>query len=336
MADEKKKLSTQDILAMARAQSSGGSEQKKETPPQAEEQPAGDSGPAAPPPASSDAPKSTADILAAARAQKKQAPSPPASGSGAAPKSTADILAAARAQSGAKPGAGPDESKPAAKTKPAATPVSKGDLPPVEEMVKAFTGSVTPQPPKKPKTPVIPVRPAKPAAKTEEPRRNFLFSLVSTPFALAWTLMVLMGGGITLATARFMMPNVLVEPPSKFKIGPPSDYGFGTVATKWKSQFGVWIVHTEYQGQKEIYALASVCTHLGCTPNWLEGEQKFKCPCHGSGFYINGINFEGPAPRPLERVGISLGADGMLEVDKGVKFQEELGQWSDTSSYVIV
>ena len=33
-------------------------------------------------------------------------------------------------------------------------------------------------------------------------------------------------------------------------------------------------------------------TALGCTPNWLEAEFKFKCPCHGSGFYISGINFE--------------------------------------------
>ena len=44
-------------------------------------------------------------------------------------------------------------------------------------------------------------------------------------------------------------------------------------------------------------------------------EQKFKCPCHGSGFYITGINFEGPAPRPLERWAISIGDDGQLVVD---------------------
>jgi cytochrome b6-f complex iron-sulfur subunit len=187
-----------------------------------------------------------------------------------------------------------------------------------------------------PPQPKIPTRPPKTAKVEEEPRRNFLLSLVATPFALGWTLMVLLGGWATLLAARFMMPNVLVEPPSKFKIGPPSDYGFGTVATKWKSQFGIWVVHTDYNGRKMIYALISVCTHLGCTPNWLEGEQKFKCPCHGSGFYISGINFEGPAPRPLERAGISLGADGMLEVDKSVKFQEELGQWNDSASYVEV
>ena len=88
------------------------------------------------------------------------------------------------------------------------------------------------------------------------------------------------------------------------------------------------------QVEDQIVALASVCTHLGCTPNWLEGEQKFKCPCHGSGFYINGINFEGPAPRPLERVGVQLASDGTLEVDKAVKFQEEKGQWEDAKSFV--
>jgi nitrite reductase/ring-hydroxylating ferredoxin subunit len=82
-------------------------------------------------------------------------------------------------------------------------------------------------------------------------------------------------------------------------VGFPSNFAPGQVETKFIQQYGVWIVNYEYNGQPEIYALRSVCTHLGCTPNWLEGEQKFKCPCHGSGFYKDGINFEGPAPRPL-------------------------------------
>ena len=108
------------------------------------------------------------------------------------------------------------------------------------------------------------------------------------------------------------------------------------VEEKFKAQFGVWVVNTEYQGKREIFALRTVCTHLGCTPNWLEGEQKFKCPCHGSGFYKDGINFEGPAPRPLERYAIQLADDGQLEVDKSKLFQEELGQWNDPASFVPV
>lgn len=65
-----------------------------------------------------------------------------------------------------------------------------------------------------------------------------------------------------------------------------------------------------------LYALFAKCTHLGCTPRWLPAENKFKCPCHGSGFYKDGTNFEGPAPRPLDRFKIELAEDGQLVVDK--------------------
>lgn len=163
------------------------------------------------------------------------------------------------------------------------------------------------------------------------------WGLLMTPFMAAWAALGTVGGIGTLGIARFMFPNVLVEPPSKFKVGPASDYPLNTVSNKWKDQFGIWIVHTDqYEGKNMIFALASVCTHLGCTPNWLDGEQKFKCPCHGSGFYMTGINFEGPAPRPLERMGLRIAEDGMLEVNKSVKFQEEMGQWADSTSYVEV
>jgi cytochrome b6-f complex iron-sulfur subunit len=162
-----------------------------------------------------------------------------------------------------------------------------------------------------------------------------VWGVLMTPFAAAWAALGAVTGISVLGTARFMFPNVLTEPPSKFKVGPASDYPLNTVSNKWKDQFGVWIVHTDqYEGKNLIFALTSVCTHLGCTPNWLDGEQKFKCPCHGSGFYITGVNFEGPAPRPLERAGLRIAEDGMLEVDKSVKFQEEMGQWTDPTSFV--
>jgi cytochrome b6-f complex iron-sulfur subunit len=133
-----------------------------------------------------------------------------------------------------------------------------------------------------------------------------------------------------------MFPNILTEPPSRFKVGFKDNFPPGQVDTKFVATNGVWVVNGEYNGQQQIYALRTVCTHLGCTPNWLEGEQKFKCPCHGSGFYKDGINFEGPAPRPLERYAIKVGDDGQLEIDKSKMFQEELGQWADPSSFVNV
>ncbi len=215
-----------------------------------------------------------------------------------------------------------------------------GERPSVAEMVRAAREGKTAEAvtePAKPRLPAKPVLPGK-AKGADATRRSFFgqaVQWVTEPFMTGWAAMIAIGGIWSLAVARFMMPNMIVEPPTRFKIGPPSDYPIGMVSTKWTASRGIWVVHTDsYDGRNLVYALLSVCTHLGCTPNWLDGEQKFKCPCHGSGFYINGINFEGPAPRPLERVGLRLAEDGMLEIDKSVKFQEELGQWADPSSYV--
>ena len=155
---------------------------------------------------------------------------------------------------------------------------------------------------------------------------------------LAWGAFTAASAGCLAATGRFMFPNVLNEPPQQFAIGFPEDYGVG-VDERFKDRFGVWVVRTENDFTHEasgFYALFSVCTHLGCTPNWLSAENKFKCPCHGSGFRPTGINFEGPAPRPLERTRILRAEDGQIVVDKSRKFQEELGQWTDPESFLPI
>ncbi len=341
------KPSTNDILSKIRAKNAAAA---SATEPPAESTPgqpladvpnAAAAAPATPKPAA--VPAGTASILAAIKKPVAAASvATPAATAGAA-KSPADIMAAIRAKSGAAlaaaPAAGPVASAPVAKTE--VKTVAPGMSP--ADMIKAIRSSSegVPTPPKVvlPAKPLSAKAPASKAATPEVARRSFLediFAVLLSPVFIAWSAFV---GSLTasgLAVARFMMPNVLVEPPTKFKIGPPNDYSPGTVSTKWQAQFNVWIVNGEVDGAQMIYALSTVCTHLGCTPNWLEGEQKFKCPCHGSGFYKNGVNFEGPAPRPLERVGLRLAEDGMLEVDKSVKFQKELGQWANPSSYVGV
>lgn len=307
------KLSSAEILAKIRAQKSGAASATPAQVAPAPEQPAAAPAPAAPKPAPAAKPGSTSDILAAIRAGKGGA-AVPASAVPAAPAS-----------------------------KPAVAAVSGAPKPSVEEMLKAVRGGLAASAtaaPVAPTKPDIVITPQKPPSMKEKKaaagttRRSFV-AVCFSPLVLAFTAMATTSLLWLLDLARFMFPNVLVEPPTSFKIGPPSDYPLGMVSTKWLAARGVWIVHTDqYKGRNLIYALASVCTHLGCTPNWLEGEQKYKCPCHGSGFYINGINFEGPAPRPLERVGLKLASDGQLEVDKSVKFQEEMGQWEDSNSFV--
>ena len=332
------KISTADILAKIRAEKQGAAA-------------------VVPVATSVPAPTPTANAPAAEAAPAPIAPAPKAAPPAAKPSSPADIMAAIRAQ-GAKKAQGADApasavaaagdasaAKAAPAAKPAAVAVAASDGPKlsVEEMLKAVRGETALVPaaaamivaPAKPALPPMPVKPV--AAKDKKAgtdRRSFIAACLS-PLAIAWSSMAATSLVWLLDLARFMFPNVLVEPPTKFKIGSPSDYPLGTVSTKWLAARGVWIVHTDqYKGKNLIYALASVCTHLGCTPNWLEGEQKYKCPCHGSGFYVTGVNFEGPAPRPLERVGIRVAPDGMLEVDKSVKFQEEMGQWQDPNSFV--
>lgn len=185
-----------------------------------------------------------------------------------------------------------------------------------------------------------PSSPALSAGKPAPCRRRFLSRLfaasLASPLAIGFSTLAVSFLLWLLGLARFLFPNIAIEPPTKFKVGFPDDYADGQVEAKYKARFGVWVVRHEHEGQPQIYALRAVCTHLGCTPLWLEGEQKFKCPCHGSGFYKDGINFEGPAPRPLERYAIRVADDGQLEVDKNRMFQEELGQWRDSASFVHV
>ena len=169
------------------------------------------------------------------------------------------------------------------------------------------------------------------ATSTVEVGRRSFFAKVAT----GWTLFTAASTLGLVATARFMFPNDLFEPPTKFRIGFPDEYGVskdGMVDERFKKQYGIWIV----RNLDGFYILSTVCTHLGCTPNWLEAESKFKCPCHGSGFYRTGINFEGPAPRPLERFKVGLAPDGQIEVDKALKYQQEKGQWSDPNAFLTL
>jgi len=134
----------------------------------------------------------------------------------------------------------------------------------------------------------------------------------------------------SLALLRFMFPRVLFEPKTYFKAGFPDEYPVGVVNTNYVKTQRVWIIR-EKEG---FYALLAKCTHLGCTPYWLKNENKFKCPCHGSGFTKEGINFEGPAPRALERVKITLAEDGQLLIDKGKVFVYEKGEWNDPEAFL--
>jgi len=347
MAD-KKKMSVAEMLAAARKSDGGQSDAPEPEQPVAEtEAAAPEASEAAAPSAPAAQPKpvpklgsadrpSVAEMMAMARkgdaeggkaaakpaaekpkpAAKKQgaAKAAPAKAAPAEPRDTASILASARKSSKAGP-MNKAEAAAKAKADPAAKPAKRKIV-------------VPPMPEKPAYAQASPYASPKTEEAADESRRNFMslgfWSLGAA--TLFWTL----------ASVKFMFPNVLREAPSKFKVGLPDAFPPGQVSTKYKAQFAVWIANSQFNGQQQIYALKSVCTHLGCTPNWLEAEQKYKCPCHGSGFYKDGINFEGPAPRPLERYAIAISDDGQIEIDRSQTFQEEMGQWEDPSCFIPV
>jgi len=151
-------------------------------------------------------------------------------------------------------------------------------------------------------------------------------------------------GAGTGALARLMYPRVLFEPSTQVKLGKPTDYQINEVSEKWIKDYRLWMIRVS----DGLFAIYAKCTHLGCTPRFLTAENKFKCPCHGSGFRgidasvglpnITGINFEGPAPRPLERCKIGLAEDGQVVVDFGITFRYELTDatknWSAPNAFL--
>ncbi len=134
----------------------------------------------------------------------------------------------------------------------------------------------------------------------------------------------------TLAFLRLLYRRAPVQPPTVFEAGQVADYRPGTVSERFLRSWRVFIVR---QGGR-VFALHARCTHLGCTPRWNARGAKFKCPCHGSGFHRDGQNFEGPAPRPLDRAKVWVDAEGRLLVDVGERF--EVSRWDTPGAAVEV
>lgn len=59
--------------------------------------------------------------------------------------------------------------------------------------------------------------------------------------------------------------------------------------------------HVAHLEDDSLIVLYGVCTHLGCLPQWINTNDRFECPCHGSKFERDGLYIEGPAPRSLDR-----------------------------------
>ena len=194
------------------------------------------------------------------------------------------------------------------------------------------SSALTPPPP--PAAPPAPKPVAKPAGKppavivesvpdppVNKKRRRIIWLSISA-FLTTCLLMFL----------RFFLPRSITEPSSTFKIGFPGDYSLG-VDTKYQQQYRIWVDKTS----DRLFVVYARCTHLGCTPDWKASENKFKCPCHGSGYDSEAINFEGPAPRPMDRAYVELDAEGQIRVDVSKLYKwpkGERNEFNDPGAYI--
>ena len=65
-------------------------------------------------------------------------------------------------------------------------------------------------------------------------------------------------------------------------------------------------------GEKEILALSTVCTHLGCSVKWQKDKQQFYCPCHNAVFDKTGQVLEGPPPAPLDTYHVEIDGENVF------------------------
>ena len=123
---------------------------------------------------------------------------------------------------------------------------------------------------------------------------------------------------------RALVPNILYEPPMRFKLGSPQQFPQGVT---FLDEHRVFIVREK----DTLHAISATCTHLGCTVKAItldqprrvtikgkavEMQAEFHCPCHGSKYYGDGTNFAGPAPKPLSWLAMEISPDdGQLVVD---------------------
>ncbi len=123
---------------------------------------------------------------------------------------------------------------------------------------------------------------------------------------------------------QFLSPNVLYEPSPVVNMGKPASYQLDSVTLDVDAR--IFVIHA----QEGFFALNAVCTHLGCLTAWKPDTGRIECPCHGSKFAVfqppgkmPGEKVEGPAPKPLPWLKMSLSDEGELIVDRSEEIRPQ-------------
>ncbi len=139
-------------------------------------------------------------------------------------------------------------------------------------------------------------------------RRQFL--------GIAWAAsLVALGGQSLVALWKFLQPVNTGGFGGMVRAGKVSDFTPGSINL---NKAGRYYLYRLDNGS--FMALWQRCTHLGCTVPWVDSENQFHCPCHGSLFDKTGVVLGGPAPRPLDIFPVTITNDEVF-VDTGKPIQ---------------
>lgn len=152
---------------------------------------------------------------------------------------------------------------------------------------------------------------------------------------LIWTFIWGYLGVNFLMFLRYFFPRALFEPSTIFSVGFPSGFSLG-IDQGFLQAHRVWVVREPGR----LFVIFAQCTHLGCTPDWEAAQNIFHCPCHGSEYDSEGINFAGPAPRPMDRCHVELDPSGKIVVDTSQRYimnpASGVNQFNEPGSYINV
>ena len=134
------------------------------------------------------------------------------------------------------------------------------------------------------------------------PRRDFL------GMAAAWSAAITFLFAL-LGMARLPRAAVLPSPSKKFRVMLPDSLAPGAPFVPPGRAVAL------YRDGEGVYAISTVCTHLGCIVQ--PREDGFHCPCHGSRFAPDGSVIRGPAPKGLPWLAVATAGSGSFIVDEG-------------------
>jgi Rieske Fe-S protein len=151
----------------------------------------------------------------------------------------------------------------------------------------------------------------------EQTRRRFVDWLLSRTLT-TWLLSTSVGGlllSVLYPAGRFLVPPAAGESAAASVTLPlmPEDVPANSGQIfKFGNRPGL-LVRTP---GGELRAFAATCTHLGCIVQYRPDLSHIWCACHNGHFDVNGINIEGPPPRPLDQYEVNVRGDQIV-VSKG-------------------